>query len=478
VHNAAVTDLCDLDASAQAALVRRGEASPAELVAAAAARIDALDPELHALVHRRPGDLVDAEVGAIDAAAPFAGVPFLAKDAGCSTAGDPYWVGFGRLRDADHRATADSELARRFRAAGFVCLGRTNVPQLCLSATTEPRDFGPTRNPWDTSRSTGGSSGGSAAAVASRMVPVAHGNDAGGSIRIPASHCGLVGLKPTRGRVSDGPQLGETWGGLNHEFVLTRSVRDCASLLDVLAGRAWGDPYSAPPPARPWRDEVGADPGRLRVRVLRSAPDQTTEPDVVAAVDAAGRLLEQLGHDVAEIEVAELTEPLPYGEITAAAAARDLERLAAASGVALDLDDLEPLNQMIVQWGRSLSAADYLAAHEAMHAYGRRLETRWADLDVLVTPTVPRLPARLGELAPDVELATLGARLGARTGLTAPFDITGQPAMSVPLHQTDDGLPVGVQLVAAYGRENLLFRVASQLEAAAPWADRRPPIIT
>ena len=469
-----MTDLAPLDATAQADLVHRKELSPRELVLAAIERIERMNPTLNAVIHERfDKALTDAD--RVDVDAPFAGVPYLAKDAGCATEGDPYHVGLGPLKEAGYRAPADSELAERFRAAGFVCVGRTNVPQLLLSATTEPTAYGPTRNPWDTDRSAGGSSGGSGSAVGAGLVPVAHGNDAGGSIRIPAAMCGVVGLKPTRARVSDAP-LGITWGGLNHEFALTRSTRDTAALLDALAGRAWGDPYTGPPPVRPWASEVGAPGGALRVRVVVGVERTSTDPEVAAAVEATATVLTDLGHDVDTGVVPELDEHAPYGDVVAVSAARDVQRLGAGAGITITPDDLEPLNAMIVSRGQQLSGTDYQAALEQMHAYGRRLEARWADFDLLLTPTCSVQHARIGEMGPEADLAEAGPALGARTLFTACFDVTGQPAISLPLHQTSSGLPIGVQLVAATGREDLLLRVAAQLEAAVPWADRRPAV--
>ncbi|MCU1486207.1 MAG: 6-aminohexanoate hydrolase [Actinomycetia bacterium] len=470
-----MTDLAALDATAQAELVRTGEVSPKELVAAAIERIERTNPALNAVIHER-FDKAMAEVDGVDRSTPFAGVPYLAKDAGCATEGDPYHVGLGPLKAAGFRAPADSELATRFRRAGFVCVGRTNVPQLLVSATTEPLAYGPTRNPWDTERSSGGSSGGSGAAVGAGMVPLAHGNDAGGSIRIPATCCGLVGLKPTRARVSDGPSMGETWGGLNHEFAVTRSVRDTAALLDALAGRAWGDPYAAPLPARPWSQEVGADPGRLRIRVVTDLDRMAVDPEIAAAVRATAALLSDLGHDVADVQLPELEEDSGYGAVVAVSIARDVERLAMAAGVAIDTGDLEPMPGMILAGGRAMTGVQYQAALEQMHAYSRRLEARWADFDLLLTPTVAVQQAHIGEMAPLADLAEAGPKLGARTAFTAQFDASGQPAISLPLHQTAAGLPIGSQLVAATGGEDLLLRVAAQLEATLPWADRRPSI--
>jgi amidase len=470
-----MTDLASLDATAQAELVRTKEITPKELIEGAIERIERLNPTLNAVIHERFDKALD-EADRVDGDAPFAGVPYLAKDGNCATAGDPYHVGLPPLKAAGFRATDDSILAERFRDAGFVCVGRTNVPQLLLSATTEPTAYGPTRNPWDTDRSSGGSSGGSGSAVASGMVAVGHGNDAGGSIRIPAAMCGLVGLKPTRARVSDGPLLGVTWGGLNHEFALTRSIRDTAALLDALGRRAWGDPYTAPPAVRPWSAEVGAPLARLRVRVVGGVSHMATDREVAAAVDVTAALLSDLGHDVEAAAVPELEEDAHWGEVIAVSAARDVERLADAAGISIEPGDLEPLNAMIVARGREVSAAQYQAALERMHAYSRRLEARWADFDVLLTPMCPVQQARIGEMAPDADLATMGAALAARTVFTSPFNVTGQPAISLPLHQTAAGLPIGIQLVAVTGREDLLLRMASQLETVLPWANRRPPV--
>jgi amidase len=470
-----VTDLAALDATAQAELVRTKEVSARELVQAAVDRIERTNPTLNAVIHQRFEKAL-AEADGVDASAPFAGVPYLAKDAGCATAGDPYHVGIGKLKEAGFRADADSELAKRFRAAGFLCVGRTNVPQLLVSATTEPLAYGPTRNPWDTDRSSGGSSGGSGAAVGAGMVPLAHGNDAGGSIRIPATHCGLVGLKPTRARVSDGPSMGETWGGLNHEFAVTRSIRDTAALLDALGGRAWGDPYAAPLPSKPWAELATQAPGRLRIRVVAELEKLEVDPEISAAVRETAALLSDLGHDVSEGTVDGLELDSSYGAVVAVSVARDIERLSAASGVSIEPEDLEPMPAGIVTGGRMMTAVQYQAALEAMHAYARRIEANWEHFDLLLTPTVAVKQAAIGEMDPLADLAVAGPKLGARTAFTVQFDASGQPAISLPLHQSSDGLPIGSQLVAVTGREDQLLQVGAQLEAALPWADRRPPV--
>ncbi len=405
-------------------------------------------------------------------------MPFLVKDAVCHTAGDPFHAGMRALKDAAWTEPADTWLAARFRAAGFVFVGKTNTPELASSITTEPLAYGPTHNPWDDTRSPGGSSGGSAAAVAAGLVPVAHGNDMGGSIRFPASMCGIVGLKPTRARTTLGPDFGEYWGPLTHEFVLTRSIRDTAAVLDAVAGAATGDPYSAPPPVRPYREEVGADVGRLRVGFRTKTPDgEASDPDVVRAVESAAQLLSELGHDVEATAIPALDNSYggAFGMVLSTAVARDVARWSARIGHDIT-GELEPMNAFYAALGAQISGVDYIAAIEDLQAWTRRVAAWWDDHDLLVVPTSPEPPVRLGEIAPtnpDPEVVT---RMGRLAGFTALFDVTGQPAMSLPLHWNEAGLPIGVQLVSAYGREDLLLRVAAQLEQARPWVDRRPPI--
>jgi amidase len=468
-------DLALLDATAQAGLVARGTATALELVDAAIERIERVDGELNAVIHRR---FERARSEAPAATGPFAGVPFLVKDAVCHTAGDPYHAGMRALKDARWVEADDTWLAARFRAAGFVFVGKTNTPELATSITTEPVAYGPTHNPWDLTRSTGGSSGGSAAAVAAGLVPVAHGNDMGGSIRFPASMCGIVGLKPTRARTTLGPDFGEYWGPLTHEFVLTRSVRDAAAVLDAVCGAGTGDPYTAPPPSRPYRDEVGADAGRLRIGFRTETPDgEASHPDAVTAVESTAQLLAGLGHDVEAASIPALDNSYNQAFITvlATAVARDVARWSARLGHDIT-DELEPMNAFFATMGREISGLDYVGAIENLQAWTRRVSAWWEDHDVLVVPTSPEPPVRLGELAPTNTDPAVGARMGRLVTFCSPFDVTGQPAVSLPLHWNHNGLPIGVQLVAAYGREDVLLRVAAQLEDARPWRDRRPPV--
>lgn len=475
-------DLAALDATGQAELVRNGTAGPLELTDAAIARIEALQPTLNALTTDR-FDRARAEAASPDLPdGPFRGVPFLFKDLACSFEGEPAYEGMQALKDVDHRAPATTHLARRFRAAGLVVLGKASTPELGIMPTTEPTSYGPTHNPWDVTRTPGGSSGGSAAAVASGMVPAAHASDGGGSIRIPASCCGLVGLKTSRGRVSLGPVQGELSRFLSVQFTVTKSVRDCAALLDVAAGAEVGDPVLAPSNARPFVDEVGADPGRLRIGVMTAMPEtgEPVHPDCVAAAERAARLLETLGHHVEISHPAACDEPdriSAFIPIWATLAASNLDAYGAALGRELTADDVEPLTWLQVEHGRSQRGTDFLDAITKMQAFSRRVLQWWADgFDLLLTPTLGEPPLELGVLQTPEKPLRGYARSGSFTPYTPVANQTGQPAISLPLHENADGLPIGVHLVAAYGREDLLLRVASQLEAADPWTHRRPPV--
>ena len=472
--------LAFMDATAQAELVSSGQASPRELVDAAIQRIEKLDGELNAVVTRQFEQARAAADGPLPDG-PLRGVPFLLKDLGALERGVPYASGLKAARRAGYVADHDGMVTERYRAAGLICLGRTNTPELGLVPTTEGEAYGPCHNPWDKSRSCGGSSGGSAAAVASGMVPVAHASDGGGSIRIPASECGLVGLKPSRGRVPLWPEVAEGWGGMAVQLAVSRSVRDTAAMLDAAAGPAPGDLHTPPVPQRPYRQEVGADPGRLRIGLLTSAPEASTptHPECVAAAEATGRLLEELGHTVELGGPPALADPgisqafLPcYGTWTAA----ELELWGSLLGRPLTPDDVEPATWAIAEIGRGVSGIQFVAALNAMHHYSARVQRWWEEgWDLLLTPTISEPPPPLGEYAapPDNPFHPV-TRSVLEVAYTIPFNMTGQPAISLPLHWTAGDLPVGSQLVAAYGREDLLLRVAAQLEQARPWADRRP----
>jgi amidase len=481
-----VTDTTWLDATAQAELVRTGELSPAELVEAAIERVERVNPQLNAVVRER-FDEARKEVAGQLPDGPFRGVPMLLKDLGCHVAGEATHYGTSFLREASWCWPSESYLARHFRSAGFVFLGRTNVPEFGTTVTTEPVANGPARNPYDLGRSTGGSSGGSAAAVAAGLVPVAHANDGGGSIRIPASECGLVGLKPTRARVSQGPDIGESWAGATIDGVVSRSVRDTAAVLDVIGRPMPGDPYIAPPLPRRLAEEVGAPVGRLRVGVLDVDPGEAylDHPQCRTAVERAGRLLEDLGCVVEPGTPDGMFDPLFPRFFTTTIAgdtALTISGFERVLGRPVTDEELEPRNAMYRAVGKKMSAEDYLGARFMLGGWTRRMAAWWAapedggrGFDLLVTPTVGAPPPELGWFtAGGTEQE--GRRINSFIPYTAQFNVTGQPAISLPLHWTDEGLPVGVQLVAAYGREDVLVRVAAALEEAAPWADRRPAV--
>jgi amidase len=475
-------ELADLDATAQARLVQRGDLTPIELVDAAIARIERLNPRLNAVIYEHFERARREARGALPDG-PFRGVPFLLKDlAGGAAAGDPYTWGTRFLRDADYRHPTSSYIVEKFRRAGLVVVGRSNVPELGAWATTESDAYGPCRNPWNPEYASGGSSGGAAAAVASGMVPVAHASDGGGSIRNPASQCGIIGLKPTRGRISLGPDIAEGWAGMAFEFVVTRSVRDTAALLDAVEGAMPGDPYDAARPLRPYAQEVGAAPGRLRIGLLSNRLGTEVHSDCVAALEAAGRRLAALGHEVDESYPPPLVDRndfLPNGiTIVSASQAHLIEVFGRMLGRRLGPDDMDQDNWAITELGQSVSTVAYLDALQAMNGFRRRVAAWWADgHDLLVTPTLTGPPPRLGEHRPvPGQPLVAWTRTAELLRFTIPFNVTGQPAISLPLHWSDEGLPIGVQLVAAFGREDLLLRVAAQLEADGAWRGRRPPI--
>jgi len=472
----------ELDATAQAEAVRVGDASALELVDAAIARIERLDPQLNAVIHESFERAREEARGELPNG-PFRGVPFLLKDlAAGSRAGDPIHWGTRFLKDAGVCASTTSNLVRRFLAAGLVVVGRSNVPELGAWSTTEPDAYGPARNPWNTDHSPGGSSGGAAAATAAGLVPFAHASDGGGSIRNPASQCGLVGLKPSRGRVSLGPETAEPWAGMTFEFAVTRSVRDAASLLDCVHGPMSGDPYVATPPTRPYAEEVLADPGALRIGFVELQPDGLPlHPECTAAVQGAAKQLEALGHRVSAASPAALatTELLPHVlRVISASQARDVERFEALIGRSLGPEDLDADNWLVTEMGRSVTATQFIAATDAYNEFRRGMLQWWDDgFDLLVTPTITRPSPRVGEIVPSAD-APLDAfmRSGALLPFCIPFNVTGQPAISLPLHLSSQGLPVGVQLIAAANRDDVLIRVASQLEEAVRWGERRPPL--
>jgi amidase len=477
-------ELAALDATAQAELVRRRHVTPRELVDAAIARLERLNPQLNAVV--LPAlERARARAASPDLArGPFHGVPFLMKDLGGPEAGRPYCAGMRFLKDAGWHERVNGYITDKLLAAGLVILGRTNTPELGLLPTTEPVAFGPTRNPWRLDHSAGGSSGGSAAAVAAGIVAAAHASDGGGSIRIPASMCGVVGLKPTRGRNSFGPALGERWSGFSVEFAVTRSVRDTAALLDVTAGAMPGDPYSAAPPPIGFADALAAPPPHLRIGVMRRTPRDrgvALDGECLAAVDAAALLLGGLGHTVEESHPDALDDSGAMAHFVAVIAANvawALESWGQKVGRAVGPADVEHLTWAVAERGRSTSATELLASLDYVHRFGRRMAGWWQNgFDLLLTPTCAAPPPPIGFVTSTADEPFRGfMRSSAYGAFTSAFNLSGQPAISLPLHWTADGLPVGVQVGAAYGREDLLLQVAAQLEQAAPWAGRRPSV--
>jgi amidase len=469
-----------MDAVDQATLVAKGEVTPAELLEAAIDRIAVIDPAIHALTITWFDHARQLAADATLPGGPFHGVPFLLKDLHTSFAGQTLSNGNVALKTAAIVDTTDTTLVSRYRAAGFVIAGRTNSPEMGSLPCTQPAAWGPTRNPWDLDRTPGGSSGGAAAAVAAGMVPLANASDGGGSIRIPASACGLVGLKPSQGRVTTGPTRAEA--GLGVEHCVSRTVRDSAVLLDAVRGPGVGDTVIAPAPDRPYADEVGADPGRLRIGLMDVHPRGTPlHTDCVTAVRSAATMLEGLGHRVEPSWPEALADErltLKFMALWATNMAMATKAYGQTLGRELTADDVEPVNWIQAEHARSLNAVDYATAVAETYAFRRQVQAWWHDgWDLLLTPTVAEPPPTIAEFEPvPGDPSAQMRRAGQWVVFTPAFNMSGQPAISLPLHWNDAGLPIGVQLVAGYGREDILVRVAAQLEAAHPWADRRPTI--
>ncbi len=462
-----------LDATAHAELVASGEVSAAELTEAAIERIEHLDGELNAVNLRWFEAAREAARDSDLPSGPLTGVPFLLKDLNAHMAGTPMTNGNVALRDAEFTCSTDTDLVARFRSAGLVTLGRTASPELGTLPVTEPMAFGPTRNPWDTARTPGGSSGGAAAAVASGMVPIAHASDGGGSIRIPASCSGLVGLKPSQGRITTAPFRSET--GLGVELVVSRSVRDTALVLDAVHGPGIGDTVIAPAPTGTWSDCVGSDPGHLRIGLLDHHPlGGEIDPDCAEAARSTARLLEGLGYTVEPGFPSALADEGArdrFMALWAVQAALGRSGLGDLLGRPLLESEMEPVNWLQAEFASRMSGVDYGAALAAAAKFRRDCQRWWHNgFDLLVTPTTAQVAPLIGEhdhregdpLAPM-------RRAGEWIAFTTAFNMSGQPAISLPLHRTAAGLPVGAQLVAGYGREDLLIAVAAQLESASPW---------
>lgn len=459
------------DAVGLAALVAKGEVTAGELLDTALARAAEVNPKINAIVH----DFSDRARAQPPARGPLSGVPFLLKDLGAHYGGAP--TSYGSRMFADVVAPADSALTRLYKAAGLNIFGKTNTPEFGIWPVTEPHLFGPARNPWDLSRTPGGSSGGASAAVAAGIVPAAHASDGGGSIRIPAACCGLFGMKPSRGRVSFAP-AGEGWAGASIQHAVTRSVRDSAVLLDIACAPQPGDPYFLAPPERPYAEEVAREPGRLRIAFVDTAltPGAVMDAEVVEAVRDAARLCEGLGHHV---------EAATLGGDHAAmqAAARTILWASVAANVDAEVErrgrpladgDIEPATLDIYRRGKETPAPEYVRAVQTIHAYGRAAAELFERYDVLLLATLGRPAIPVGWLLEDPRETV--QRLFSYMPNTQAFNNSGQPAMTVPLAWSSDGLPIGLQFVARTGDEAVLFRLAGQLEQARPWLDRVPPL--
>jgi amidase len=487
----------EFDALGLAELVRRGQVSPGELLDEALTRTTAVNPKINAVIHLMEGR-ARAAIAAGLPEGPFRGVPFLVKDLMTAVAGEPMSRGSRLFRD--YVPAEDEELTRRYRRAGLVIFGKTNTPELGFTNVTEPELFGPTRNPWNLERTSSGSSGGSAAAVAARIVPAANANDGGGSIRTPASNCGLVGLKPSRGRNPTGPKAPEEWFGIIGEHVVTRTVRDNAALLDATAGDYPQQLMKLPASERPFLDETTREPGRLRVAFsFDPGLGKTLHPENRTAIEATTARLAGLGHDLIEVKL-----PLPiesfianYAALVSADAAADLRAASSLVGRDATRRDVELPTWMLAKFGEAQSAADLTEALWGLQAFSRQWLAWSSDFDVLLTPTVGVPPMAIGAYrlsAPRKLALRMLAALPARALLAmrpkileafaavyeaAPYtmiaNVTGQPSMSLPLHWTADGLPMGMLFTARTGDEATLFRLAAQLEQEMPWKDRRAP---
>jgi amidase len=467
-----------LDATAQSELVASGKVSPLEMVNAAIERVELYDSKLNALTYRWFEDARQLAASNDLPDGPFRGVPYLLKDLYAAEAGKPLSNGSKAYKAANYVSTEDTTLVARYKAAGLISIGRSNSPEFGSVPVTEPEAWGPTRNPWDLTRTSGGSSGGSASAVAAGIVPIAHASDGGGSIRIPAACCGLVGLKVSQGRISMGPYRDESNLGVEH--CVSRTVRDSARLLDATHGPGIGDVIIAPTPRRPFIEEVGADPGRLRIGMLDFNPrGGDVHADCVEGVHKTAKLLESLGHHVepgfpdifSDNEIGRAFSMLWSTNMGTA-----IRRFSDALGREMTPDDIEAMNWAQAEFAKGVSGVDFSLAQASSILFRRAIQSWWTQgWDLLLTPTLSAPPLPIGSMPnnparPMTPLMTAGAWVS----FTSQFNISGQPAISLPLHRNADGLPIGMQLVAAYGREDVLIRVASQLEQAAPWAHLTP----
>ena len=456
-------------------MVRDGEVSATELLEEAIERTERVNPQINAVVYPYYDEARQRAYSGLPDG-PFSGVPFLLKDLYLLYSGQPMSNGSRIFEDyvPDH----DHELTARYKAAGLSIFGRTTSPEFGITATTESVVHGKTRNPWNLEHTSGGSSGGASAAVAAGILPLANASDGGGSIRIPASCCGLFGLKPTRGRTPSGPDVGEGWAGQSTIHAVSKSVRDSAALLDATAGPDVGAPYYAPPPERPWVEEVGRDLGRLRVGVITTAFNGVdTHPDCVAATNHAADLCRQLGLEVEEAAL-EIPQSMRNAlwSIVRPSTLVAVEERAAQLGREPTAEDVEPITWRMISSDQP-SAADYIRATRAVHAIGRIVANWFRDYDIMLTPTMAAPPFPLGHLNLDREdMAAQGQDVAYTVAYTSTFNAAGNPAASIPLYWNDDGLPIGAHFVAPYADEASLIRIGSALEQLQPWADRKPPV--
>jgi amidase len=474
-----LSEYAQRDALGLAELVRSREVSPLELVETAIGAIERLNPTLNFVSHELY-ERARAAARDLDGSAPFAGVPFLLKDVGAKLAGAPYEAGSRLMRG--YVASIDSNLTRRFIDAGLNIVAKSTTPEFGAQIHTEPMLTGTTRNPWNLNRTPGGSSGGAAAAVAAGVVPIAHANDGLGSIRIPASNTGLFGLKPTRQRTPCGPDMGELSGGRGVEFIVSRSVRDSAALLDLVHGADVGAPHWAPPPERPYLDEIAARPSPLKIAMMTTTfSGASVNRECEAAVRETAALCEELGHTVVEAAPAIDWAGYFWAIRVAGGASLSAGLRSAAEGLGKTIspDNVEPLTWLTYLEAKELLAIDYLRALEVYGRVQREMGAFFVDYDILLTPVLSQPPAPIGWLgAPGDELDVYWDKFAGDgySPFTGVFNVTGQPAASIPLHVSSEGLPIGTQIVGRFGGEGTIFQLAAQLEAARPWAARRPPV--
>jgi Asp-tRNA(Asn)/Glu-tRNA(Gln) amidotransferase A subunit family amidase len=459
-----------------AELIAAKQITPMELLTAVRERVEHLNPKLNALCHLF-FDKAEAQIKENPGTGPFRGVPFVLKDLGAylngtiTSAGSRVWK--------NNVATFDSTLVSRYKQAGLIIFGKSNSPELGLTVTTESALFGQTHNPWNLERTTGGSSGGSAALVASRILPMAHGSDGGGSIRIPASCCGIFGLKPTRSRVPLGPATFEGWNGCSHHHAVTISVRDSAALLDAAVGQELGSPFFSPKPARPFLDEIANEPGSLRIALIMNPPSGVpVDPECKKATLNAAKLCESLGHKVDEASLPIDNEVLrpAFFAVLQVSLARTLEDAAAVLGRTVNEQDVETATWAMAQAASTISSVAYSRAIATLHQVGLAMAKFQQNYDVILSPTLSKPPVPLGVVSLSQDPAVFGKNITEFMHSTSLYNVTGQPSMSVPLHWTADGLPVGVMFSGRFGEDALLLRLAAQLEKAQPWANRKPQL--